>query len=115
MLQSRRQAADHVSAKLFRAETALSQALVEVAGLVDVTETARTSANLSMVVGSDPAAHTIQCLAALGSAREALVRAHQGFAATHKSLGLGAVATGAGGGDKPDQIAPSGQLSIVAA
>ena len=115
MLKARRQAANHVAAKLFRAESAVSQALVEVAALIDATETARANANLSLVVGSQAAARTIQCLSALGAAREHLVQAHEGFADAHRSIGLGAVATGAGGGDKPDQYVPSGQLSVVAA
>ena len=115
MRKARRQAADRIAAKLFSAEVALSKALIELAGLVDTMETERASANLSLVVGAEPASHTIQCLMALGTAREALVKAHEGFAATHQSIGLGAVAIGVGGGEKPQSmLQPVSKLSVAA-
>ena len=115
MLKARRQAANQIAAKLFRAEMALSQALIEVAGLVDTIETARKSANLSMVVAAEPTSDTIQCLMSLGTARASLVRAHQGFAAAHQNIGLGAVALGVGGGDKPEIASASAPSLSVAA
>ena len=115
MLKARRQAATVVTAKLHSAEAALSRVLIEVAELVGVTESASIDANLSMIVCRGPAQHTIQCLAALGAAREALVRAHEEFAVSHESIGLGPVAFGAGGGAKPQAgSTPAPNLSVAA-
>ena len=115
MLKARRQAADQIATGLFEAEAAVSEALRKVAALVGAVEDARTSANLSLVVGSAAGLRTINSLMALGTAKQELVLAHGEFDAARKQIGLGAVAFGDGGGGKPvDDIAPAGRLSVAA-
>jgi hypothetical protein len=116
MLKERRQAADQVASSLFAAEGAISNAVEKVADLVKIMQTARTSANLSPVIGSDAAFRAISCLKALGEANQELILAHHDLSATQKRVGLGTVAFGVGGTDKPDSDISSteGRLAIVA-
>lgn len=116
MLKARRQAADQVATRLFAAETAISEAVLSVADLVQVIQTARREANLSAVIGNDAAFRAIACLSALGTANQELVQAHHDLADTQRQIGLGAVATGAGGGAKPNESQLTGPaIAAVAA
>ena len=114
MLKIRRQAADQIAAGLFEAEDAVSEAVRKVAALIGAVEDARTSAKLSMVVGSDAGLRTINCLMALGTAKQELVLAHGEFDATRKQIGLGAVAIGEEGKPAPQGIGRP-QVEVVAA
>lgn len=116
MLKERRQAADQVAAGLFAAERALSEAVEKAADLVKTMQTARTSANLSPIIGSEAAFAVISCLKLLGEANQEMVVAHHHLSATQKRVGLSTVNFGAGGTDKPDDdfITPENRLAVVA-
>ena len=115
MLKARREAADQIATKLFRAEAAVSEAVRHVAALVGEVETSRTSAKLALMVGSDGGQRTINCLTALGMAKQELVQAHAEFDRTRKQIGLGAVLFGDGGSQKPSDDALTTALAVVAA
>ena len=106
-----------LAARLYAAETAIDQALIETATLAAALPAARANAWLSAVTGQSAFAGTAGALSALSDARAHIVQTHKTLTALARKLGLDSLAVGpvdkpgdgppigGGGGDGPG-IAP---------
>jgi hypothetical protein len=96
MLKQRRLIADQVAANLFEAEAAIDAALAKTAKLAGVMPELRAEAGLSALVGQDAVERASEAIAALASARRAIVETHKELDLAKTQIGLGAVMYGDG-------------------
>ncbi len=106
-----------LAARLYAAETAIDQALIETATLAAALPAARANAWLSAVTGQSAVAGTAGAISALSDARAHIVQTHNTLTALARKLGLDSLAVGpldkpgdgppigGGGGDGPG-VAP---------
>ncbi len=114
---SRLSVGEALAARLYAAESAIDQALIETATLAAALPAARADAWLSAVTGQRAFAGTAGAISALSDARAHIVQTHNTLTALARKLGLDALAVGpldkpgdgppigGGGGDGPG-IAP---------
>ncbi|MFN3512540.1 MAG: hypothetical protein ACK41C_05825 [Phenylobacterium sp.] len=91
MLKQRRLIADQVAANLFEAEAAIDAALAKTARLACVMPELRADAGLSALIGQDAVERASEAIAALASARRAIVETHKELDLAKTQIGLGAV------------------------
>jgi hypothetical protein len=103
---SRLTVGEALAARLFAAETAVDQALIEVATFAAALPAARTDAWLSAVTGQRAFDGAAAALTHLTEARAQLVATHRALAALAHRLGLDALAVGPV--DKPGDDTPVG-------
>jgi len=112
MLKQRRNAAENLAKRLFAAEQAIDEAVCKMADLTGYMPIARTTANLSAVVGQDAISQAAETLSALVGARGYLVATHNRLAETRDQIGLQAMAMGSGD-MKPPVLAREKDEKIV--
>lgn len=100
MLKARKEAAQQLANRLFETEGAIDDAIKKMAELTGYMPVARSSANLSAVVGQDAIAQAAQTLSALIDARGQIVETHHKLANARDQIGLREMALG-GKDDKP--------------
>ena len=112
MLKQRRDAAQQLATRLFETESAIDDAISKMADLTGYMPVARTSANLSAVVGQEAISQAAQTLSALIDARAQIVETHHRLADARDQIGLREMAMG-GHGDKPPLVQGSAGLALV--
>lgn len=95
-----------LAARLYAAESAIDQALIETATLAAALPAARADAWLSAVTGQRAFAGTAATISALSDARAHIVQTHKTLTALARKLGLDALAVGPV--DKPGDSEPIG-------
>jgi hypothetical protein len=95
-----------LAARLYAAESAIDQALIETATLAAALPAARADAWLSAVTGQRAFAGTAATISALSEARAHIVQTHNTLTALARKLGLDALAVGPV--DKPGDREPIG-------
>ncbi len=103
---SRTAVGEALAARLYAAEAAIDQALVESATLAAALPAARSDAWLSAVTGQRAFEGTAATITALAEARAHIVRTHNTLGALARKLGLEALAVGPV--DKPGDGPPIG-------
>ena len=103
---SRLSVGEALAARLFAAEAAVDQALIEAATLTAALPAARADAWLSAVTGQRAVEGAAATISALAQARAHLVQTHNTLAALARKLGLDALAIGPV--DKPGDGPPIG-------
>lgn len=103
---SRLSVGEALAARLFAAEAAVDQALIEAATLTAALPAARADAWLSAVTGQRAVEGAAATISALAQARAHLVQTHNTLAALARKLGLDALAIGPL--DKPGDRPPVG-------
>ncbi len=103
---SRLSVGEALAARLYAAETAIDQALIETATLAAALPAARAGAWLSAVTGQRAFAGTAATISALADARAHIVQTHNTLTALARKLGLEALAVGPL--DKPGDGPPIG-------
>ncbi len=103
---SRHAVGEALAARLYAAESAIDQALVESATLAAALPAARADAWLSAVTGQRAFEGAAAAIAALAEARAHIVRTHNTLAALARKLGMEALAMGPV--DKPGDTPPIG-------
>lgn len=114
---SRLSVGEALATRLYAAESAIDQALIETATLAAALPAARAEAWLSAVAGQRAFAGTAATISALSDARAHIVQTHNTLTALARKLGLDALAVGpvdkpgdrepiGGGGGDGDGIAP---------
>lgn len=83
-----------VAGDLNSAEQALDVAITQATTLVQSMIGARTALSLSPVTGAGSQARAMEAIAAMATAREALVACHEELARDHRRLGYGTYASG---------------------
>lgn len=83
-----------VAGDLNSAEQALDLAITQATTLVQSMIGARTALSLSPVAGAGSQTRAIEAIAAMATAREALVACHEELAKDHRRLGYGVYASG---------------------
>ena len=83
-----------VAGDLNSAEQSLDTAIAQATTLIQSMIGARTVLSLSPVAGAGSQARAMETIAALATAREALVACHEELAKDHRRLGYGVYATG---------------------
>lgn len=103
-----------VAGDLNSAEQALDLAITQATTLVQSMIGARTALSLSPVSGAASQARAMEAIAALATAREALVACHGELAKDHRRLGYGVFAAGGlnKGGEYSDDK-PRGELRVA--
>lgn len=103
---SRLSVGEDLAARLYAAESAIDQALIETATLAAVLPSARAEAWLSAVTGQRAFAETAATITALAEARAHIVQTHNTLTALARKLGLDTLAVGPL--DKPGDGPPIG-------
>jgi hypothetical protein len=100
-----------VAGDLNSAEQSLDLAITQATTLIQSMIGARTALSLSPLSGAGSQARAMEAVAAMATAREALVACHEELAKDHRRLGYGVYASGIL--NKPAEAAPptSGELS----
>ncbi|RZJ41188.1 MAG: hypothetical protein EON86_10985 [Brevundimonas sp.] len=94
-----------VAGDLNATEQAVDAAIAQATTLVQAMIGARTTLSLSPVTGAESQAKAMEAIAALSTARTAIVAAHEELAKDHRRLGWGTYAIGVL--DKPAETGPS--------
>jgi hypothetical protein len=95
-----------LAARLYAAEAAIDQALIETATLAAALPVARSDAWLSAITGQSAVDGTAAAIAALARARADIVRTHRSLTAIARKIGLETLAVGPL--DKPGDTPPIG-------
>mgnify|MGYP000235737531 CR=1 FL=1 len=103
---SRLSVGEALAARLYAAESAIDQALIETATLAAALPAARADAWLSAVTGQRAFTGTAATICALADARAHIVQTHKSLSALARQLGLEALAVGPL--DKPGDRPPIG-------
>lgn len=103
---SRLSVGEALAARLFAAESAIDQALIETAALTAALPAARADAWVSAVTGQSAFEGAAACISALALARAHIVQTHNTLAALARKLGLDTLAVGPL--DKPGDQPPIG-------
>jgi hypothetical protein len=93
-----------VAGDLNATEQSIDAAIAQATTLVQAMIGARTSLSLSPVTGADSQSKAMEAIAALATARTAIVACHEELAKDHRRLGWGTYALGVL--DKPAEPAP---------
>lgn len=93
-----------VAGDLNAAEQSLDTAIAQATTLIQSMIGARTALSLSPISGAGSQARAMQAIAAMATAREALVSCHEELAKDHRRLGYGVYATGPM--NKPEETTP---------
>jgi len=103
-----------VAGDLNSAEQSLDLAITQATTLIQSMIGARTALSLSPLSGAGSQARAMEAVAAMATAREALVACHEELAKDHRRLGYGVYASGIL--NKPAEAAPptAGELSRTA-
>ena len=103
-----------VAGDLNSAEQSLDTAIAQATTLIQSMIGARTVLSLSPVAGAGSQARAMDAIAALATAREALVACHEELAKDHRRLGYGVYAVGHM--NKPEETTPptTGELTRTA-
>ena len=101
--------ANRVATKLFATETAIDNAMVESALLIEAMVQARRELNVSPVMGEVAQSRVAEAIAAISEARRAIIAAHGALAQAEAKLGIEERTVM--GGDKYGN--PSGGASAV--
>jgi len=101
MLKQRRMVAEQIASALFEAEAAIDAALSKTAALTGVMPALRRDAGASALIGQDAVERASQAIMSLAEARRAIVETHKELSVAQGQMGLGAVALGDPGGQKP--------------
>jgi hypothetical protein len=104
MLKQRRMVAEQIAGALFEAEAAIDLALAKTAHLTGVMPQLRRQAGASALIGQDAVERASQAIMALAEARRAIVETHKELSIAQGQIGLGAVALGDTGQEKPPAI-----------
>ncbi len=99
-----------IAGELNETERAVDAALVHATGMVQAMIAGRTTLGISPVAGSDAQAKVMAAIAALSTAREAVVACHEEMAKDHRRMGWGTYAIGTL--DKPAENSPEGQRPV---
>lgn len=113
-----------VAGELHATETAIDTAITQATTLVQSMIGARSALSLSAVTGTTSQVKAMETIAALSTAREAIVACHAEMQKDHRKLGWGIYAVGPlnkpddwetpiGGGERPDWMPPVGRLRAV--
>jgi hypothetical protein len=108
---SRLSVGEALAARLYAAEAAIDQALIETATLAAALPVARSDAWLSAVTGQTAVDGTAAAIAALARARADIVRTHRSLTAIARKIGLETLAVGPL--DKPGDTPPIGGGGIT--
>jgi glutamine phosphoribosylpyrophosphate amidotransferase len=103
---SRLSVGEDLATRLYAAESAIDQALIETATLAAALPAARAGAWLSAVTGQSAFEGTAEAMRSLAGARAHIVQTHNTLTALARKLGLDALAVGPL--DKPGDGAPVG-------
>lgn len=103
---TRQSIGEDLAARLFAAEAAIDQAMMEASALAGALPRARAEAWLSAVTGQRAFTGTAAAISALAEARGHLVQTHNTLAALARKLGLATLAVGPV--DKPGDTPPVG-------
>ena len=100
-----------VAGDLNSAEQSLDTAIAQATTLIQSMIGARTALSLSPIAGAGSQARAMEAIAALATAREALVACHGEMAKDHRRLGYGVYASGHM--NKPEETTPpvTGELA----
>lgn len=109
---SRLSVGEALAARLYAAEAAIDQALIETATLAAALPVARSDAWLSAVTGQAAVDATAAAVTALARARADIVRTHRNLTAIARKLGLDTLAVGPL--DKPGDTPPIGGGGVIA-
>ena len=101
MLKQRRMAAEKIAGALFEAEAAIDAAISKTATLTGAMPALRKAAGASALIGQDAVERASQAIMSLAEARRAIVETHKELSVAQGQMGLGAVALGDPGGEKP--------------
>ena len=101
MLKQRRMVAEQIAGALFAAENAIDAAIAKTAALTGVMPELRKAAGASALIGQDAVERASQAIMSLAEARRAIVETHKELSVAQGQIGLGAVAFGDTGEDKP--------------
>tara|TARA_R110002073_G_scaffold127235_4_gene272505 strand:- start:1775 stop:2179 length:405 start_codon:yes stop_codon:yes gene_type:complete len=94
MLKQRQNAAGQLTKRLFATEEALDEAICKIGDLIGYMPEARTTANLSAVVGQEAISEATETLKAMVAARGHLVATHNRLAEVRDQIGLQVMAMG---------------------
>jgi hypothetical protein len=100
-----------VAGDLNTAEQSLDAAIAQTTTLIQSMIGARTALSLSPVSGASSQTRAMEAVAALATAREALVACHEELAKDHRRLGYGVYAAGIL--NKPAETTPPTQGELV--
>lgn len=103
---SRQSVGEDLAARLYAAESAIDQALIETANLAAALPAARADAWLSAVTGQRAFEGAAATISALAEARAHIIQTHQTLSALARKLGLEILAVGPL--DKPGDAPPIG-------
>lgn len=112
MLKQRRMIADQIAASLFEAEAAIDAALAKTAALAGVMPALRADAGLSALIGQDAVERASEAIAALASARRAIVETHKELDLAKTQIGLGAITMNGVPDTKPPAMAAPARRAI---
>ena len=103
MLKQRQNAAGQLTKRLFATEEALDEAICKIGDLIGYMPEARTTANLSAVVGQEAISEATETLNAMVAARGHLVATHNRLAEVRDQIGLQVMGLGSGDMKPPVQ------------
>ncbi|MGV9010581.1 hypothetical protein [Brevundimonas sp.] len=90
-----------IAGELSETERAIDTALTHATGMVQTMIAGRTTLGISPIAGADSQAKVMAAIAALATAREAVVACHEEMAKDHRRMGWGTYAVGTL--DKPSE------------
>ena len=99
-----------IAGELNETERAVDAALVHATGMVQAMIAGRTTLGVSPIAAAESQAKMMAAIAALATAREAVVACHEEMARDHRRMGWGTYAIGVL--DKPAENSPEGQRPI---
>jgi hypothetical protein len=99
-----------IAGELNETERAVDAALVHATGMVQAMIAGRTTLGISPIAAAESQAKMMAAIAALATAREAVVACHEEMARDHRRMGWGTYAIGVL--DKPAENSPEGQRPI---
>lgn len=94
MLKQRKDAAENLARRLFETERAIDNAINKLADLTGYMPIARTTANLSAVIGQEAITQAAAALNSLVGARGQIVETHHKLAEARDQIGLRTMAVG---------------------
>ncbi len=83
-----------VAGDLYAAEQSIDAAITQATTLVQSMIGSRALLNVSACAGAEAQAKVLEAIAALGTARQAMVASHEQLAKDHRRMGYGAFAAG---------------------
>lgn len=81
-----------IASDLYATEQAVDEAIARATTLVQSMIASRTTLEISAIAGAEAQAKTLEAIAALGVARQAMVACHEQLSKDHRRLGFGVFA-----------------------